>query len=577
MFKDLLNLAGKRKNKLIFASFLHVISSAISIVPFLMIYLIILLFFKDPIDINYLTFILIAIPIVYGLEFIIVMFAYNVSHIAAYEIIYEVRIDLANHLITLPLSNFQEQHTGEFETVLNENSETLELFLAHHLPEMISTIFVPFFTGLFLFFIDWRMALICLCPIVLAFIPVLSQFKSLNEMINQHLKTQSHLNSMILEYIMGIKIIKVFNRSKESFDKYKTAVLNWRNSMKEWSTKRALPFTLYQAFIGSTLIFIIPSGFFFYINGTLKIESFILFMIIGPIFGNQFMRIYEFIRYNMEERESLNRIKHILSLKSIEEPKKIVNLDGDIEIIEFQDVSFSYEDGVKVLKNLNLLFEAGKKYALVGSSGSGKTTITRLILRFWDDYEGKIKINNVDIRDVPLKEFLSYVSMVFQDNFLFNDTVFENIQMGNPEASYEEVIKVSKETYCHEFIKNLPNGYDTVVGEDGAKLSGGEKQRIAIARAILKDAPLIILDESTGFIDTENEYLIQKALNKLTKNRTVIIIAHKLSTIKNVDRIFVFKEGKLVEEGNHNQLLDLNGLYRTLWEIHSSTDKWRIK
>lgn len=298
-------------------------------------------------------------------------------------------------------------------------------------------------------------------------------------------------------------------------------------------------------------------------------------MIIGPIFGNQFMRIYEFIRYNMEERESLNRINQVLSLKPIEDNETYI-LD-DINCIEFQNISFSYDNKIKVLKNLNLLFEEGNKYALVGPSGSGKTTITRLILRFWDDYEGEIRINNVNIKEIPLKNLLSFISIVFQDNFLFNDTIFENIRIGNPNASLEDVIKVSKETYCHEFINNLPNGYDTVVGEDGTKLSSGEKQRIAIARAILKDSPLIILDEFTGFIDAENEYLIQKALNNLTQNRTVIIIAHKLSTIKNVDHIFVFNNGELVEEGNHDKLMILNGFYKKLWDINTSTVEWKVK
>lgn len=575
MFRDLLKLANKRRNKLIFASFLHVLSSGISIIPFFIIYLIILVFFQNSIDFKYLTAILIAIPLVYVLEFFIMMFAYNVSHRAAYEIIYEVRLDLANHLISLPLNNFKEKRTGDFETVLNENSEILELFLAHHLPEMISTIFVPFFTALFLFYIDWKMALVCLCPIVLAFIPIISQLNSLNDMINNHLKTQSHMNSTILEYVMGIKVIKVFNRSKDSFDKYKGAILKWKNSMRIWSTQRALSFTLYQAFIGSTLLFIIPFGVYFYINGTLILESFIFFMIMGPIFGNQFMRIYEFIRHNMEERESLNRINQVLSLKPVKDCGTIAL--EDIRCIEFQDISFSYDGEINALKNLNLLFEGGRKYALVGPSGSGKTTIIRLILRFWDDYNGKIRINGIDIKEVSLEELLSFISIVFQDNFLFNETIFENIKIGNPNASLEEIIQVSKETYCHDFIKNLPNGYDTVVGEDGSKLSSGEKQRIAIARAILKDAPLIILDEFTGFVDAENEYLIQKALNKLTKNKTVIIIAHKLSTIRNVDHIFVLNKGELVEEGNHNQLIHLDGVYKKLWSIHSSADNWKVR
>ncbi|BDZ70869.1 hypothetical protein GCM10025861_13860 [Methanobacterium petrolearium] len=303
-------------------------------------------------------------------------------------------------------------------------------------------------------------------------------------------------------------------------------------------------------------------------------ETFLLFLIVGPIFGGLFMRIYEFLRYGMEEKECMDRINKIFATKNIDDKGK---KEAEHFDITFKNVFFSYDDRNPVLNDINFYVPQGTRCALVGPSGAGKTTIARLIARFWDVNYGGIMIGGCDIRDLTLKNLLSYVSIVLQDPYLFNDTILQNIKIGNPEASMDEIVKVSKAARCHEFIEKLPDGYSTIVGEKGERLSGGEKQRISIARALLKDAPIIILDEATVFIDPENESLIQDAISNLTRNKTVLAIAHKLYTITNADQILVLKEGKIVERGSYEDLMDYNGSFREMWDTHVSILDWEIK
>ncbi|KAF5034405.1 putative multidrug export ATP-binding/permease protein [anaerobic digester metagenome] len=575
MIGDLLKLAGKRKTKLIIASILHVISCGLSVVPFFLIYLLIVVLFNPSPDQINAWYLLAAIALIYVLTFAILILAYDLSHRAAYEIIYEVRLELGRKMTRLPLGYYEEIKTGELETIMNENAERLESFLAHHLPEMISTIFVPLFLGIFLFITDWRMALASVLPLLIALTPILIQSKELERMMNDYLTAQAGVNTIIMEYVQGIKAIKAFNQTAESFRKFKKGMATWRDSVRIWSRDRALPFTLYQAFISSAPIFIIPAGLWFYNQGNLTLEIFLLFILVGPIFGSQFMRIYEFLRYGMEEKECMDRINQVLHTKPLQDggAKKILEKHD----ITFRNVKFSYDRENEVLHDVDFQIPGGSKFALVGPSGSGKTTIARLIPRFWDVDGGEILIDQLNIQDMPFTDLLSMVSMVFQDNFLFNDTVMENIRIARPEATLEDVMKVSRAARCHEFIEKLPEGYHTMVGERGTRLSGGEKQRITIARALLKDAPIVILDEATVFIDPENESFIQEAIDNLTRDKTVLIIAHKLSTITTVDQIIVLEGGKIVEKGKHDELVRKEGLYRHMWKMHVSTMDWRIR
>lgn len=574
MFKDLIKLAGRRKLNLTYACVLHVIACALAIIPFYLIYLLFLQIFNINPDETRVWWILVLIPVVYVVMSAVLIYAYNISHVAAYQILCSVRIELGKKLSKLPLGFFNEKNTGELKTIMNENVEMLEFFLAHHLPEMISTIFVPLFLGIFLFIMDWRMALASMLPVALAITVILLKSSGWSEMIDSYLSAQSEVNSTVVEYVQGIKVIKAFNHTAESFKKYEGSMAFWRDSVIKWSRQRAAPFTLYQGLITSALAFIIPVGLWLYSRGTLTMEAFLLFLIVGPIFGGLFMRIYEFLRYGMEEKECMDRINKIFTTKNIEDKGKKEAKHFDIT---FKNVFFAYDKRNPVLNDINFHVPQGTRCALVGPSGAGKTTIARLIARFWDVNYGKIMVGGYDVRDLTLKNLLSYISIVLQDPYLFNDTILENIKIGNPEASMDEIIEVSKAARCHEFIERLSDGYSTMVGERGERLSGGEKQRISIARALLKDAPIVILDEATVFIDPENESLIQDAISNLTKNKTVLAIAHKLYTITNAEQILVLKEGKIVEQGSYDDLMDFHGLFREMWDTHVSTSNWEIK
>ncbi len=576
MLRDLIRLAGKRKAKLISSCFLSIISSGLSVIPFLLIYQLLLLLFSSNTNQENTWFLVALLPFVYTIMYIVLIYAYDLSHRAAYEILYDVRIELGQRMTKLPLGYFNEKNTGETETIMNENVERLEFFLAHHLPETITTIFVPGFLAALLFALDWWMAMASTSLIIIALVIILLNARKWQGMVDKFLTAQSRVNSTIVEYTQGIAAIKAFNQTAESFGKYRKNMAMWRNTLVKWSKETALPFTLYQAFITSPLVVIIPVGVWLYRHETLTLEMFLLFLLVGPIFGNLFMRIYQFLRYWLEEKECMdrvNKLRYAKVLPDYEEGRSPSRFD-----ITFRDVSFSYDgDEKNVLHGINFHVPQGTMCALVGPSGTGKTTIARLVPRFWDVKNGEILIGECNIKDFPLERLLSCISLVFQEIYLFNDTILKNIRLGKPEATEEEVKAAACAARCDEFIEKLPDGYNTLVGERGLGLSAGEKQRICIARALLKDAPIVILDEATAFIDPENEKLIQEAVNNLVKDRTVLVIAHMLSTITNVDQILVVEKGRIVERGKHKELVKEGGLFSRMWEAHISALGWGIR
>ncbi len=576
MFKDLIKLASKSRFKLTVSCIFLVLGSILSIIPFLLIYWLLLDFFSPPINQAYIWNLVAIIPIAYILSAILLIYAYDISHRAAYEILYDVRIELGEKMVQLPLGYFNEKNTGEMGTIMNENVERLEFFLAHHLPEIIATIFVTFFFGVLLFILDWRMALASITPVLLVLAIFAISSQKWSDMVEDFLTSQSKVNSTIMEYTQGIKAIKAFNQTANSFQKYRKNMAKWCDRMIKWSTDTAIYFTLYHAFITSTLAVIIPVGLWLYQRNTLSLEMFLFFLLIGPLFGAFFTRIYQFLRYWLEEKECMDRVNKLLNaqvIKDCNSDKYPSSLD-----ITFKDVSFSYEENrEKVLEKINFHVPEGNTYAIVGPSGTGKSTIARLITRFWDVDDGEINIGEYNVKNLPLERLLSYISLVFQEVFLFNDTILENIRLGKPEATEEEVKLAAHASKCDKFINQLPEGYNTVIGEKGAMLSTGEKQRISIARAILKDAPIIILDEATAFVDPENENVIQEAINNLTMEKTVLIIAHRLSTITHVDQIIVMEKGRIAEQGTHEELLKAEGFYKKMWDAHISALGWGIR
>lgn len=575
MFKDLIQLANKRKTKLMISCIFLMLGSILSIIPFLLIYWLLLNFFGPSLDEIYMWQLVAIIPLIYIISSALLIYAYDLSHRAAYEILYDVRIELGERMVQLPLGYFNKRNTGEMETIMNENVEKLEFFLAHHLPEIISTFFVTLFLGILLFALDWRMALASIIPVLLVLIIIGISSQKWSDMVEDFLTAQSQVNSTIMEYTQGIKAIKAFNQTAKSFQKYRENMAKWHDKMVKWSTDTAIYFSLFHAFITSTLAVIIPVGLWLYQMNTLSLEMFLLFLLIGPLFGAFFTRIYQFLRYWLEEKECLDRVNGLRNAQVIKDcisERVPSTLD-----ITFKDVSFSYEkDRGNVLENINFHIPEGSTCAVVGPSGTGKTTIARLIPRFWDVEHGEIYIGEYNVKDLALERLLPYISVVFQEVFLFNDTIKENILLGKPDATENEVRSAACAAGCEEFISQLPEGYNTIISEKGRMLSMGEKQRISIARAILKDAPIIILDEATAFVDPENENIIQDAIGNLTKDKTLLIIAHRLSTVTKVDQTLVMENGRIIERGTHEELLKKEGLYKRMWDAHISALGWGI-
>jgi len=578
MLGDLIALAEKQKYRLAASSALSIIASSLSLLPFLLVYWLLLGLFHPSHHPEDLWRPVILLPIIYLLSYILLIYAYDLSHRAAYEILYEIRLELGEKMTRLPLGYFNEKNTGEMETIMNENVECLELFLAHHLPELVSVIFTPLFLAALLILLDWRMAIASIFPVLMALLIMLLRWNKWPEMVEKFMTAQSKVNSAIVEYTQGIATIKAFNRTAESFQKYSRNVANLRDLLVRWYEETALEFSLYQALVTSTLVTIIPVGIWLYSRGDMGIEKFLLFLLVGPAFGGLFTKLYPFLRYWMEETECVNRVNTLRNAPLINEGSDAIVMSPPCYDVTFDDVSFSYEPGgEQVLKRVSLNIPQGTICALVGPSGSGKTTIARLISRFWDVQKGDVLIGGLNVKFLSGEDLFSCISLVFQEVFLFHGTILENIKLGREDATQEEIIEAARLAQCHEFIERLPDGYHTTVDDRGANLSSGERQRISIARALLKDAPIVILDEATAYVDPENEALIQKAINNLVRNKTVLVIAHRLSTVIHVDQILVMKDGEIVERGYHEELLRAGGLYSRMWEAHTSALGWGIR
>ncbi|MGP8329370.1 MAG: ABC transporter ATP-binding protein [Methanosarcinaceae archaeon] len=572
--KMLSGLAGRQRNKLIASCVLSVIGTALGLVPFILVYLVMLELFKPIVDQAYIWNLVFWSVAAILLRFGFMGLSGTFSHIAAYSILYDLRIKLAQKLGTLPLGYFNEKNTGNIKTAMNEHVENIELFIAHHLPDLTAAIVVPIFTAILLFAIDWRMALATLAVIPVALVAQGLMFKDYKPLMKGYNDALEKVNSAVIEYTQGIVVIKAFNQTVESFGKYKDSIEEYHDYVWAWS-KRFIPsWSIFSVVVVANLIVILPVGAWLYISGSLSMPTLILFLILGIGFSEPLIKLSVFSSQFMQNMEGMERINAILTEEPLPEPD-VERIPSNFDI-KFQGVHFSY-DKRKVLDDINFTVPENTVTAIVGPSGAGKTTIARLIPRFWDINTGEISIGEINIRDIATKRLMSLVATVFQDVTLFNDTIFENIRMGKEDASEGDVIAAAKMAHCHGFIEALPEGYQTSIGEGGAKLSGGEKQRISIARAILKDAPIIILDEATAFVDPENEELIQDAIARLAKGKTLIIIAHRLSTITSSNQIIVLDEGNIVEKGTHVELIQAGNLYGRMWEAHVSAQDWKFE
>lgn len=487
------------------------------------------------------------------------------SHKGAYGALFRVRCMITEHLSRVPLGAMDERRTGDIKTVLNEDIEKLELCLAHNIPEFVGFATGPIVIYIYLMTVNVPLALISLIPLGITLIIMIGCFAFMSGMMPRVTQAMSNLNSVIIEYINGMKLIKAYNMGSRSFQKFSEAIEE-ENCIWNTVSKKTGPF--YAAFIvvlecGMALI--IPIGGRFFLNGSITASVFLLFVYIGSLYLAELLPLQQL---SMELAQSLNGVKKTKQILDL----PVFDSKGDFpkeHDITLNAVSFSYDEKTNVLENCNLHVSEGEKIALVGASGAGKTTIIELISRFYDVSDGKVTIGGKDIKDIDYEQLLKNISIVFQKTFLTRDTVLENIRMGN-NASLDEVRAAAKKAQIDDFIMSLPEGYYTKVGSFGTRFSGGEKQRIAIARAILKNAPILILDEATSAADPENQVEIDKAISNLCKGKTVLIVAHRLGAIKMCDKVAVVENHSITAYGTHEMVLEKNNYYRTAWQNYNT-------
>ncbi|MBE7385549.1 MAG: ABC transporter ATP-binding protein [Leptolyngbya sp. SIO1E4] len=498
----------------------------------------------------------------------------RLSHIAAYTILYDLRIELARKLGRLPLGYFSQRTTGEVKKIIHEDVEQLEQGLAHIIPDVVAGVTVPLLAGILLVLVDWRMTLATLASAAIAlgfFGFMMSRFD-----MSAYNALLAKMNGVVIQYINGMKVVKAFTRTDVSFAQLQNVVEEMRQVYVRTTRISALPSAIMLTLMRSAAVTVVPAGIALYLMGSLSLPTFVLFVVMGIGFNRPIMAVlfHGFTGFYQVNAAS-QRIAAVFNQPDLADPEHPQPPQGTA--IAFHNVSFSYGD-TAVLKTISFTAPAGSVTALVGPSGAGKSTIAKLIPRFWDVSEGAIAIGGVNVKDIAVEHLMNQVSFVFQDVFLFNDTILENIRIGNPTAHRDAIVAAAKAACCHEFIGALPQGYDTPVGENGVSLSGGQRQRLSIARAILKDAPIVVLDEATAYVDPENEALVQAALAGLLAggDKTLIVVAHRLSTITEADQILVIDQGQIVAKGTHESLLDTCELYRAQWQAHVTARDWQF-
>jgi ATP-binding cassette subfamily B protein len=541
------------------------------LVPFILVYLIAISLFNPPINQAYIWKLVLASLVAIVLKWSLLGISGILSHTAAFNVLYNIRVKLAEKFGTLPLGYFNDHSSGALKKVMNEDVEYLEIFIAHGIPDIIGTIATLVLTTAYLFTVDWRMTLAALVGIPVAILAQILIFRDVQSLLKGYYEAMNRMNETIIEYVQGIAVIKAFTQTAESFDKYKNSVNDYQDYEERWALQTLFPWTLFIVSLNANILVILPVGAWLLLTGSLSIPTLILFLLLGLGICAPLFKFLQSAETTVRTQEGLKRFHEIMNEPPILESEKAIS-PSDLTI-EFKDVYFSYQDK-EVLHGISFVIPPNSVTALVGPSGSGKTTIARLIPRFWDVTKGEICIGGSNIKDLKTEVLMSKIAFIFQEVVLFNDTICENIRMGNPNASFEDVIAAAKFANCHEFIEALLDGYQTVIGEKGVKLSGGQKQRISIARAILKDAPIVILDEATAFVDPENEAQIQQAISTLVKQKTLLIIAHRLSTITEADQILVVNEGEIIGQGRHEDLVTTNELYRKMWDAHVTARGW---
>ena len=500
------------------------------------------------------------------------------SHISAYNTVARIRMQLIRHLGTLPLGYHILHPSGKQRKIIEKNTDNLEILIAHNIPDYVQSLVLPIAFLVFMFRYDWRLSLICLVPILIGFILLFSMLKGESSgFIGQVQKSGEDISNAATEYVRGIAVVKTFGQTASSFRRYQRAVKDYADFMTKYAFSMENAFSLYTAIVNAVFLFLIPGGIVLYNLGggaEKTIMTFAFFAVLIPLVASILTKLMHSSSNLMLADASFAAIEKMLAEKPLTETKKLpVPQNGEIRL---DHVSFQYEAGVKALDDVSLTIRPGTVTALVGESGGGKSTVANLIARFWDVSEGSVTVGGVDVRDLDYADWMKHISIVFQDTNLFKMSVAENVAMYKPGAAREEIMEALRQAQCEDILEKLPNGVDSVIGAKGVYLSGGEMQRIALARAILKDAPIVLLDEATAFADAENEYLIQRALDVLLRGKTVLMIAHRLQTIVHADQIIVMQRGGIAEQGTHEELMQRQGVYAKMYHEYENSVSWKI-
>ena len=513
---------------------------------------------------------------VYVLKILLFTLSTGVSHTMAYNVLESLRLRLADRFLHAPLGSVAERSIGEIKTMMVDKIENIEPPLAHMIPEGAGHLVLPVVSILALLCLDWRLALASLVTFPLSFLCMGLTFRISGKNFEKYDQSASYMNSTIVEYIEGIEVIKAFGRAGVSYEKYAAAINDFRVFVVKWLSSTFATMKLSFAFFPSTLIGTLPVALALASRGVLTAPQAALAVMLSLSMVGSLAKLEVFSENMRQVKFTVEQLQDFLEMEALPEPADRAEVQGST--VELKDVHFSYtgEEKDEVLHGIDLKLPEGSFTALVGPSGGGKSTVAKLIARFWDVTGGAITVGGVNVKDMPLSQLSEYVSFVTQDNFLFRCSLLENIRLGNPSATEEEVRAAARAAQCEEFIAKLPQGYDTPAGEAGKRLSGGEKQRIAIARMLLKNAPIVILDEATAFTDPENEDKLQRSIAALTKGKTLLVIAHRLSTIQNADNIVVLRDGAIEAQGKQAELLASCPLYQEMWRAHIGAKDWAV-
>ncbi|HEP1218064.1 TPA: ABC transporter ATP-binding protein [Streptococcus agalactiae] len=491
-----------------------------------------------------------------------------ISHNLAFRIIEDERKKLVRKINRLSMGEIEKRSSGEWTQFMVETLNKIEQPIAHVIPEVIANLIIPIALVVIIFIMDWRIGIANLITLPLGVLFSILMMGGYEEKSRNYQEAAKNMNTTAVEYIRGIQVIKAFNKSASSYGKFVDAVNSNRDSMLNWYLSVCFYMTAAMEVLPSTLLFVLPTSLYLYMNGSIEVGNLIMCVLLSYACYKPLIKAMSHMDTMANVRVVIDEIKNVMELPELERgngEEKIRSYD-----INFENVCFAYNDKKKVFDNLSFSAKENKLTAIVGYSGGGKSTIAKLIAGYWNINKGKISVGNVNLKDVSLEKNMELVTYVSQENYLFRKSIIDNMRMANQNASIEEIKDACKKASCHDFIMSLPNGYETIIGESGSNLSGGERQRLTIARALLKDSPIVLLDEATAYSDPDNEAEIQKSIDALVENKTVIMIAHRLSTIIGADKIIVLNNGEIEAEGTHKELLGKSETYAKMWKSHIS-------